>query len=179
MTTTETSLDTIGGLIAHGIQTNLYYAEKLLADIPADRFAHKPHPTMSHPAYYIGHLSIYPDGILKMIGKPELVAERDGYAELFRGGVECVEQDGRYPEKDDLVDYYFDRYRTIAGILPELSDSIMFETNPNEAMRDFVPTIGTAINFMMNNHHMTHLGQISAWRRAIGLGEAMPMNPRT
>ena len=34
------------------------YGESLLGDIPEDQFAHMPHPTMNHPAFCIGHLSV-------------------------------------------------------------------------------------------------------------------------
>ena len=109
-----------------------------------------------------------------MIGRKDLVREKPGYAELFQAGVECVEQDGRYPAQDELVTYYFDRYRTISELLPNISDETLQLPNPIEGrMRELFPTIGAAMNFLLNNHNMVHLGQISAWRRAAGLGPAI------
>ncbi|MEY4102879.1 MAG: hypothetical protein RL461_81, partial [Planctomycetota bacterium] len=35
------------------------------------------------------------------------------------------------------------------------------------------PVLGQAVLFLCNNHQMMHLGQISAWRRVMGLGSAM------
>ena len=104
--------------MAFALRQTLAYAERILKDIPADRFAHMPIPRMNHPAFCIGHLSLYPNRLLNMIGRKDLVREKPGYAELFQAGVECVEQDGRYPAKDELVTYYFDRYRTISELLP-------------------------------------------------------------
>jgi hypothetical protein len=34
------------------------------------------------------------------------------------------------------------------------------------------PTVGGAVNFLCGGHNMMHLGQISTWRRAAGLGSA-------
>jgi hypothetical protein len=39
-------------------------------------------------------------------------------------------------------------------------------------MRDLFPTIGAAINFYLIGHVQVHLGQISAWRRGMGLPPA-------
>jgi hypothetical protein len=33
-----------------------------------------------------------------------------------------------------------------------------------------MPTVGAAVNFMLGGHLQMHLGQVSAWRRAMGLG---------
>ena len=160
--------------MAFALRQPLAYAERILKDIPADRFAHMPIPRMNHPAFCIGHLSLYPNRLLNMIGRKDLVREKPGYAELFQAGVECVEQDGRYPAKDELVTYYFDRYRTISELLPNISDETLQLPNPIEGrMRELFPTIGAAMNFLLNNHNMVHLGQISAWRRAAGLGPAI------
>jgi hypothetical protein len=156
------------------VRATLGYAERLLADIPADRFAHMPIPKLNHPAFNIGHLSLYPNRLFNMLGRPDLVIDKPGYPTLFQAGTECVEQDGRYPSKDELVSYYFERYRAMLAHLPEISDETLARDNPIEGrLRDMFPTIGAALCFMLNNHQMAHLGQISAWRRLMGMGSAM------
>lgn len=156
------------------LHMTLGYAERLLADIPADRFAHMPLPKLNHPAFNIGHLSLYPNRLFTMLGRPDLEVDKAGYAALFAAGTECVEQDGRYPSKDELVSHYFERYRAMLAHLPETSDETMSRANPMEGrMRELFPTIGEAMCFMLHNHQMMHLGQISAWRRVMGMGSAM------
>lgn len=159
---------------AHCLNITLGYAERVLDGIPADTFAHMPHPGMNHPAFCIGHLSLYPARILTMLGRPELAVEKPGWAELFQAGVACVEQDGRYPGKDELIAHYFEGYRTVGAILPEVTEQTLQQPNPIEGrMKELLPTAGAMVNFMLNNHQMVHLGQISAWRRAMGMGSAM------
>jgi hypothetical protein len=34
------------------------------------------------------------------------------------------------------------------------------------------PTIGGAVNFLLVGHVQMHLGQVSTWRRVMGLGSA-------
>jgi uncharacterized damage-inducible protein DinB len=40
-------------------------------------------------------------------------------------------------------------------------------------MRKYFPTVGDQMVFMMTAHEMDHLGQMAAWRRAMGLPPAM------
>jgi hypothetical protein len=150
------------------------FGELLVKDIPASQFAHMPHPTMNHPAFCIGHLSLYPNRIFTVIGQPELIVEKRGFTELFQAGVKCIEQDGRYPAKDEIVAYYLERYHAAAAVVANLPDEVFQRENPLEGrLKEIFPLVGIAVNFLLNNHHMMHLGQVSAWRRAVGLGSVM------
>jgi hypothetical protein len=152
----------------------LGYGQMLVKDIPPDTFAHMPHPKMNHPAFCIGHLSIYPDRMFQFIGRGDLARERANYLPLFQAGAECVEQEGRYPPKDELVSYYVERYKALAEILRDVDEEVLQRPNPREGrFREMCPTVGSAVNFLAGAHHMSHLGQISAWRRAVGLPPAM------
>jgi hypothetical protein len=164
---------TTASFFGHCLNMTLGYAERLLKDIPADKFAFVPHDGMNHPAFCIGHLSLYPNRLFNLLGRTELVVDRPGYAELFQAGAPCLDDANRYPKKDDLVSYYFERYRAFAKLLPSITDETLQKENPLEGrMKELFPTIGAAMCFLLNNHQMVHLGQISAWRRAAGLGAA-------
>lgn len=158
----------------HCLRMTLGYAERLLKDIPVDTFTLMPHPKMNHPAFCIGHLSLYPNRLFTMLGRPELMVERAGYPELFQAGSECVADAAKYPAKDVLVPFYFERYRAIGELLPSISEETLQRENPMTGrMKELFPTIGSAMCFLLNNHQMVHLGQISAWRRAAGIGPAI------
>jgi hypothetical protein len=67
-----------------------------------------------------------------------------------------------------------DGYRKVAEVLPDVSDETFARDNPMEGrFREVFPKVGTAVNFLCTSHLMMHLGQISTWRRAIGLASAM------
>lgn len=153
---------------------SLEYALGLVKDIPADKFAHMPHSNMNHPAFNIGHLAIYPNRLFTLIDRKDLIVENPRYTELFAAGVQCVEQDGRYPDKTEIVNSFTTGYRKVLDVLPTVSDEVLARQNPIEGrMRERFPLIGVAVNFLLSAHTMTHLGQISAWRRAIGLPSVM------
>jgi len=161
-------------IMLHGLKKSLGYGELLVKDIPADKFSHMPYPTLNHPAFIIGHLSIYPNRLLNMIGRTDLVKEKPGYPELFQAGTPCMQKDGCYPKKEEIVSHYVERYTAIATLLPTLEDEIFSSENPMEGrIKEMFPQVGLAFNFLLNNHHMMHLGQVSAWRRCVGMGSAM------
>lgn len=172
--TTPTTSCTIAEYLLVPFRRTLVYADLLVKDIPPDKFAYMPLPNLNHPAFNMGHLSLYPNRIFVMIGQPELVVEQPGYSDRFRAGVACVADDGRYPHKDEILEYFLERYTTLGDVLAQTPDEVFSRENPLEGrMREIFPKVGIGVNFMLNNHLMSHLGQISAWRRVIGLGSVM------
>jgi hypothetical protein len=167
--TTETT--TLVEPIRACLITSTGYGQMLVADIPAEKFAHQPHPQMNHPAFCMGHLAIYPDNALKLVGREDLARPEPIFDELFAAGVECVADPAGCPSKDVIVDRYVERHEALAAALEEVGDAVLLQENPAEGrFKAMCPTIGAALNFYANNHHMMHLGQVSAWRRAMGLG---------
>lgn len=173
MTTTTTNR-IAADAIAQVLGATTGYGEVLLADIPAEQFAHMPHPNMNHPAFCIGHLAYYADCCLGMLGFEDRQSPREGYEALFKMGAECVEEDGKYPSKDELMAYYRDRFGALLTVLNEIDDSTLAGENPAEGrFKEMLPTLGGVASFMSGAHNMMHLGQVSAWRRAVGMGSAM------
>lgn len=155
-------------------EQTLRYADAVVKDIPADQFAHMVVPNLNHPAFNIGHLSMYPDRMLGILGRPELASPKAGWDTLFLAGCPCVEQDGRYPAKDEIVGRFNERMSVLLPAVKEASDEQFSAQNPLEGrMRELFPTVGALITFLLNNHPMMHLGQVSAWRRAMGMPSAM------
>jgi hypothetical protein len=85
-----------------------------------------------------------------------------------------MEQDGRYPGKDAVLQRYVERYTALADALESVPDEVLQQANPmGGRMTEMLPTIGAAAMFLCGSHLQMHLGQVSAWRRAIGLGSVM------
>lgn len=168
------TLPKVADYFVNCLRPTIGYAELLVKDIPPAKFAHKPHPTMNHPAFIIGHLSLYPNKVFTVLSQPRLIVEKPGFAELFQAGVQCVEQEGRYPGKDEIVAYYLERHKALIQAMGNVSDEALARENPIEGrLKEKFPLVGIAVNFLLNNHHMSHLGQLSAWRRAMGLPSVM------
>ena len=153
---------------------SMNYARSLLTDITEDQFAHLPMPGFNHPAFCYGHLACYPNRMLEFLGCQQDQIELPFDADLYKSGVECVEQDGRYASMPVIVDCFFAGHDRLAQVLPTVSPEIFASPTGLEGrMGEIFPRIGDAIDFMSGNHIMMHLGQVSMWRRAMGMGPCM------
>ncbi len=159
--------------VLSGLNLGLGYAEALTTSIPADKFAAFPAKDVVCPAFYIGHLGLYPNRALTLLGRDDLhTAVPEGWTERFKAGVTA--QPGEYPSKEALLKQFFDGYRTVAKALETAPDAVFAEENPAEGrFKEMFPKKGGAITFLCIGHMQMHLGQISAWRRVMGLGSAM------
>ncbi|MFZ9689707.1 MAG: DinB family protein [Phycisphaerales bacterium] len=159
--------------IAHDCLATVGYADKLCQGIPAESFARMPFKDMNSAAFNIGHLSIYPARMAGLIGHAGAIANPAGWEDLFKAGAPCVDA-GTYPSKDALMAHYMAGHQKIAELLTELDDGVLAGPSPAEGVfKERFPVLGQAVLFLCNNHQMMHLGQISAWRRVMGLGSAM------
>ncbi|MCC5786428.1 MAG: hypothetical protein JJU33_06995 [Phycisphaerales bacterium] len=160
----------------------LGYAELLLKDIKPDRFARmvridgKPINSI-HPAFAFGHLSIYPEKLMGMLDRePGDAKSPEGFAEVFAAGQDCKDDpEGTiYPPMQNVVDHFFKGHRVLLAALEEASDDLLLQENPMEGdMKTRFPTKGTMFAFTLSAHTMMHLGQVSFWRRCMGLGPVM------
>ncbi|MBM4104933.1 MAG: DinB family protein [Phycisphaerae bacterium] len=152
---------------------SLDYAKALLEPIPVAVFAHLAHPQVNHPAFCTGHLAIYLNRVLDLVGRKDLALALPFDEATFKAGSPCVEQDGRYPAKSVLLGYFLPHSVTVLEAMAEVPAERLAAPNPMEGrMKEMFPTVGAATNFLLNNHVMMHLGQVSAWRRVMGLGSA-------
>ncbi|QOJ01645.1 MAG: DinB family protein [Phycisphaeraceae bacterium] len=173
-------------LIVSVSERTLGYADKVLAGInPAD-FARKPrlHDAQgrpvtidcNHPAWVVGHLSIYPARVAGLLGlDPSGVAAPPAWTDLFKATSECKDdpEGAIYPAAGELTRACFHGYRTLHAMARAVPDETLLAQPPDERTRSFFTTIGAATFFLLNNHIAMHLGQLSTWRRCMGLGPAM------
>ena len=159
----------------------ILYAERLLTDIPVAEFARFARPggqvvTSNHPAFTLGHLCLYSSRIVKNLdGDQTAAGVPDSYQCLFSKAATCQDDfDGTiYPAMDVLVDKFYAGHRAAVDILQATPDETFHQVNPEEGrLRELFPTMGAMHTFYVGGHMMTHLGQMSAWRRMIGLGAA-------
>lgn len=173
MTTAAPVSTTIGPMIASSLALSLRYGEDLIKSIPAARYCEMPTKDMNHPAFCVGHLAIYANRVLEMVGRADLKVSMPFGDEHFKNGAPCVAQDGRYPAKDVIEGTFFSGWRAVHAALPTVDDAVFARENPAEGrFKEMFPTVGDAVNFLCGGHNMMHLGQISTWRRAAGLGSA-------
>ena len=165
------------GLVAQtiipGAKLTRGYAEGMLKDVKPEQFARLARGVHSnHPAWVFGHLSIYPDRIAEMIGRMDLARPDDRFTKLFANKTESVDDPtgAIYPPMKEIVDRYFTLTDAVIAAVAETSDDVFARVITGDSMADRLPTVGSRANFLLGAHCMSHFGQVSAWRRFMGLG---------
>lgn len=151
-------------------QFNLQYAEQLVKDVPADQMAAQPSGVINHPAWSLGHLVVSSNHLAQILGLQSNLP--DGWGETFKTGGEPSGDLSEYPTKRRLLDSLKAQHVRNIEAVRRFDTARFAEPHPNEGMRNYFPTVGDMIVFMMTAHEMDHLGQVAAWRRAMGLGAA-------
>jgi len=175
-------LGNIANSIVPAGSMSLRYGEMLLKDVTPAAFARFPSPggkviQTNHPAFVFGHLAIYPHRLMTMLGRPVgVTAPPEGWEALFKAGVECRDdpQGTIYPPMAKVVEFHKGAYEAAIALIAAATDEELTQPNPGEGrMKEMFPTIGALANFLLGSHVMSHYGQVSAWRRCMGLGSAM------
>ena len=148
--------------------SNVDYAKKLVSDIPEDKMAAQPAPGMNHAAWVLGHLAYVFDSMIAVWGqKPSMSPE---WKELFNVPSKPQPERSKYPSKAELLGAYEKNYQQIVDAVKNAAPEDFDKEFPNPKLRHLMPTVGMAMVHILTSHQGIHLGQLSAWRRAQGLG---------
>jgi hypothetical protein len=143
------------------------YWRQLLADLNEEQITAQPIVGMNHAAWITGHLAYS----FQMIGgelglKPWLPPH---WRRLFGTGSRPDARTDDYPNKNQLVAVLEDSRRRLSEALYSMTDHDLDRPLPDERYRHIFPTLGSAVLHILTVHTALHLGQLSAWRRAMGL----------
>ena len=143
------------------------YLRKLIGDIPDERMVEQPLPNVNHPAWILGHLAWSTDRARQNLDlPPEFPAE---WTTLFGFGSKPSASRGDYPPRDELVaavERGFERLREqVASATPEQ----LGRPSPYPQTKDQLPAVADVLTVLLTGHLGVHLGQLSMWRRMIGL----------
>ncbi len=171
-------MGTIASLITTGLDRVEKLGKGLLNDIDPSKAARMPEGiNTNHPVFVYGHLSIYPQMIMELLGQdPGDSKVPENYLKLFMHGVECKDDPNGdiYPSLDEVVKHYSNAYSTLVECVKEIDDEkLLAQIEGSDGFRDAFGTNAGMIMFLIHDHPMFHFGQVSAWRRAFGLGSAM------
>ncbi len=170
-----------GEVLAAGANPAVLSARRLLNGVTQQNYARLAAPGghvihSNHAAFVLGHLALYPAKVLARLGRPPGdTACPDSWPGLFEAGAECRDDPDRkiYPPLEELTARFFAGYEAAAKAVAGADDAVLLSPNPTEGRsRELFPTIGAMISFYLCGHVMNHLGQLSAWRRCIGLPPA-------
>ena len=156
--------------IVYVYEFNLMYAESLVKDLSAEQMVQQPNGVINHPAWSLGHLVVSANSLGTLLGLESNLA--DGWDKTFATGGEPASDLSAYPSKDEILSALKSQHERNSEAFKNADAESMATPHPNENTRKYFPTIGDMVTFMMAAHEMDHIGQIAAWRRAMGLGSA-------
>jgi hypothetical protein len=157
------------------------YAKRLLTGIPEHRCSRLSAPggttiQANHPTFILGHLALYPIKVLQHLGlEDETATPPENYEKLFSKTATCQDDpDGRiYPPISEIVPLFERSYASAIEAIRRTNNEQLNAPNPVDTpMKEICPTLGSLLAFYLTGHVMTHLGQLSTWRRMEGLPPA-------
>ena len=145
-------------------------AQAMVADLSPQQMVGQPHGVVNHPAWSLGHLVMTADRLGQLLGL-DAAAPADWTTRFATGRIPSGELSD-YPPKEELLDELTRQHARNTAAAAETDPAWFAKPNPNERRRKRFPTVGDIAVYLMTSHETLHLGQIAAWRRAMGLAPA-------
>lgn len=153
--------------ITQSFGRSLDYLARLVADVDDGQMSAQPGGAVNHPAWVIGHLIYSCQAMCGELGVAPWLPE--DWADRFGTGSRPLADRAAYPSKDALVDGLLDGRQRLVAAPAALSDEDLATPLPDERYRHLFPTLGHAVVHILGAHTAVHVGQITVWRRSIGL----------
>ena len=154
--------------IVYAWDNGLRYALTLLEDLTDEQMLLRPGGNMNHPAWILGHMSLYYPAVPALLkGKPFAdPADDDLFGFRGRGPQPDLEL---YGSKASQIERLNCGHELVAQALINASPDD-FNRPPSLARwADMYPTVEFMLPDLLILHESIHIGQLSIWRRAAGL----------
>ena len=145
---------------------NRDYLHGLIADIEPAEMTHQPAAGMNHPAWILAHLAATAGELVSLLGGQSPVP--GDWSGRYGHGSKLSDNPDDYPDRQTLVKTYDAAHEAMLTAIGAATGEVLQRPTPIEDLRQMLPTLGDAVVFMATAHEATHLGQLSAWRRAAG-----------
>ena len=153
--------------VLNSYEIHLDFLQRLVSDLNEEQMVAQPNGAPNHPAWTIGHLVQSCQAISGELGLAAWLP--DDWQERFGTGSTPVCDTTQYPDKEALLSRIDEAKTKLSEGLHDLGDSGLTSPLPDIRYRDRFPTIGHAVIHILSGHTALHLGQLTVWRRAMGL----------
>ena len=151
-------------------QFNLDRSRVMVQDLSDEQMVRQPHGVVNHPAWILGHLALSSDGFARRLGLASTLPA--GWSETFGAGGIPSGAAADFPGRERILDQLAAQHARVADAVESADPAVFAAPFPDERRRKTFPTLGDYAAFVMTSHEGSHIGQIAAWRRAMGLGSA-------
>lgn len=153
--------------VLHSFAYCLDYLREQVDDVDEADMVAQPNGIMNHPAWVVGHITHACQMLGGVIGLPEWLPN-DWAARYGTGSVPAADA-GLYETKSAALAMLGDAQSRVTRAVEKLDDARLDEPFPDESYLDVFPTVRHALTQVLVGHTANHVGQLSVWRRAMGL----------
>lgn len=153
--------------ILNSFHINLDFLERLVDDVPEEKLTDQPEGLRNHPLWTLGHLACSLEAMAGELGIDPWIPP--GWSRPFGPGSQPAPDLEGYPPKEELLQTLREGKKRLTEALSRLDDDELLSPLPDTRYRRRFPTIGHALLHILAAHLAVHVGQLGAWRRAVGL----------
>jgi hypothetical protein len=153
--------------ILHSFAYSLDYLREQIADVPDELMTAQPDGVPNHAAWTIGHLVFIAQEIGGVIGIEPWLGEE--WTRQFGPGSQPSAPGEEHIARVTLLAALQTAQAKLTTAIKALKGSELDAPFPDPAYADLFPTVRHALTQVLLGHTAFHIGQISVWRRAMGL----------
>ena len=142
-----------------------FMAEQVAGISESDR-VRQPAGILNHPAWIIGHVTYVAQMICGALGAPPWLP--DSFAQRYGPGSVPTADATNYETPTAALASLREAADRLTRALEALDESQLDAPFPDPAYRETFPTLADALTQVLVGHTSYHVGQLGAWRKAIG-----------
>ena len=146
----------------------LALAEPVLAHLDDSHCAFEPMPGAKTAGWLVGHLAVSGDFARRLCGRPPLCPT--AWRAAFAPGSQPSRDPADYAPMATLIASFFAVYRDLCDAVLATAPDVFAAPNPYAPARAPFPSVREFVAYLMTAHLAYHLGQLTGWRAAAGLG---------
>jgi hypothetical protein len=154
--------------VLRSFEYSLAFLRDQVADVSAADLAAQPPGVPNHPLWTIGHLTFACEMLGGVVGLAPWLPE--GFADRVGPGSVPVPDPAAYDARDVALARLEDARVRLESAVDRLAERDLDAALPDPSLRDAFPTVRHALVQVLAGHTAFHVGQVAAWRRAMGLG---------
>jgi len=157
--------------ILHSFAYSLDFLREQVADVAASDWVAQPNGMVNHPAWTCGHLIFVWQLLGGVVELPRWLP--DNWEQRFGSGRLPVADASLYETKERLLAMLGDAQKRISQAVEQLDEAQLDKPFPDETYLEVFPTIRHALTQVLVAHTAFHIGQVSVWRKAMGLPQML------
>jgi hypothetical protein len=151
------------------------FCKLLMKDIDDAKLADAPATGVNHPAWILTHLAICTDYASQLLGGPVKCPKE--WHQRCPPGSTLVSDRSVYASKEELLAALIAGHARVNEAVASTTEDALRQ--PHAVKLTFVketfPTVGELVAHLMTTHLGFHLGQLSTWRRMMGMPGVLRM----